>query len=122
MKNYRGKLAVMSILAVLWSVFEIVLRIATYKTNLEAAQVDESVFMTYTQCQILVFVCVIISGMLGYITLKEPSFWKFAMLTSILAIVASVVFFFTQNIAFNIVTLVCSFMIAYNAFQLRKVK
>jgi len=120
MKSYRYQLLVMSVMAILWSIFELGIRIYSYITSLGSDNVNRSEWLISTAQESVLFLFVIITGLLGVKAVKKAKLLPFVMIMGVVSLLASVVLFFALNVPFNIVTIVASIMIIFNAYQLRK--
>lgn len=120
MKSYRYQLLVMSVMAILWSIFELGIRIYSYITSLGSDNVNRSEWLISTAQESVLFLFVIITGLLGVKAVKKAKLLPLVMIMGVVSLLASVVLFFALNVPFNIVTIVASIMIIFNAYQLRK--
>ena len=76
--------------------------------------------MISTAQESVLFLFVIITGLLGVKAVKKAKLLPLVMIMGVVSLLASVVLFFALNVPFNIVTIVASIMIIFNAYQLRK--
>ena len=120
MKSFRYQLLVMSCMAIAWSVFELGIRIYSFITSLGSDNANKSEWLINTAQESVLFLLVILTGLLGIKAIKKAKLLPFTVIMGIVCLLANVVLFFTINVPFNIVIIVASFMITYNAFQLQK--
>ncbi len=120
MKSYRYQLLVMSFMAIAWSIFELGIRVYSYFTSLGSDNVNRSEWLISTAQESTLFLLVILTGLLGIKAIKKAKLLPFTVIMGIFSLIANIVLFFTINVPFNIVIIVASIMITYNAFQLQK--
>ena len=118
MKSYRYQLLVMSVMAILWSLFELGIRVYSYFTLSDS--VNKSEWLAYAAQNSILFAIVILTGVTGIAAMKKVKLWPLAMIMGIVSLLTNVALFFVAEVQFNIVIIVAAFMITYNAFQLRK--
>ena len=96
------------------------IRVYSYFTSLGSDNVNRSEWLINTSQESILFLLVILTGLLGVKAVKKAKLLIFTMIMGIICLLANVVLFFTISVPFNIVIIVATFMITYNAFQLRK--
>ena len=120
MKSYRYQLLVMSVMAIAWSIFELGIRVYSYFTSLGSDNVNRSEWLINTAQESILFLLVILTGLLGVKAVKKAKLLIFTIIMGIICLLANVILIFTISVPVNIVIIGATFMITYNAFQLRK--
>lgn len=120
MKNHRGYIRTLSIIAIIWSLAEIVLLIYTYNVSLDLDSIKgkEGVLLAYDIQQGVVLTMVLLTGIISFIATKRNRVCKFSIVVGCVSLLVSIVIPLTTRVSFNIVTIVLSLMLPIKIFQM----
>ena len=121
MNSKRYQLLFMSVMGLVWSVYELGVRAYSYFQVLNSTSINKSEWISYTLLESSLYVLLILAGLAGLATVKKRAFWPLSMIMGALSLAANFVLLVFMNVTFNIVTIAASCMITFISFQARDV-
>ena len=120
MKNHRGYIRALSIIAIIWSLAEIVLLIYTHRVSLglDSIKGNEGILLAYDIQRSVVLTMVLLTGIISFIATLKNRVCKISIVVGCVSLMISIVIPLTTRVPFNIVTIVLSLMLPIKIFQM----
>ena len=120
MKNHRGYIRTLSIIAIIWSLAEIVLLLYSYNVSLglDSIKGKEDVLLAYDIQQGAVLIMVLLTGIISFMATIKNRVCKISIVVGCVSLMISIVIPLTTRVPFNIVTIVLSLILPIKIFQM----